>query len=533
MTNEGAGNSRLKLQIKTAGLVIIALLVALVAIATALPRPAQAQNESQATYETVLFEGLLQPAEVNQWCYGYFLHTVETNDERGDWFTGTADSTVPVDGSPVIRDQGEALEFNMFCNDSGRSKTYIRFMPENPTGYDDYGDRLLPGRYVMELDDTQLTFDGVDDYVETPEFPFPPRSYTVLGTSLDWHNRQEDDDLVKVRFTVVRQDHDRDDDGLIEVSNMGQLNAIRFDMDGNGVPESEETRYHRAFPEALPGMGCPDTGCKGYELTEDLDHDTNGNGTFDQGDWPYDDGQGWRPIGFHNDGAYTGEFHGNGHTISNLHVNRDGTRAGLFGLISGSAYVHHVGLPEANVTATGKDVGALVGFIRGKKAAVAGSYATGSVTGGKHTGGLVGSAQGYVVNAWTDVTVNGARHVGGVVGHNGGSVHGVYALGAVTGDTRVHGVVGWTEGGHLGPVYFNSDNHTAVRDDIYSKTTAELQAPTGYTGIYSEWNLDSDRTDNTGFKRQGDPWDFGGSSDYPQLRAFQQSAAPADLVGGL
>ena len=84
-------------------------------------------------------------------------------------------------------------------------------------------------------------------------------------------------------------------------------------------------------------------------------------------------------------------------------------------------------------------------------------------------------------------------------------------------------MVGWTDGGHLGQVYYNSDNHSAGgADDKYSKTTAELQEPTGYTGIYSEWGLDSDRTDNAGFKRQGNPWDFGGSSDYPKLRAFQQ-----------
>ena len=230
------------------------------------------------------------------------------------------------------------------------------------------------------------------------------------------------------------QDHDRDNDGLIEVSSMRQLNAIRFDMNGDGVPESEKPRYDQAFPEALSGMGCPDTGCKGYELTANLNHDSNGNGRFDQGDWPYDNGQGWRPIGFHNDGAYTGEFHGNGHTISNLYVNRDGKGAGLFGRISGSAFVHHVGLPNVNITATGHDVGPLVGFIRGNKAAVAASWATGTVTGGGQTGGLVGSTQGYVLNAWTDVTVNGARHVGGVVGHNGGSVRGVYALGTVTGN---------------------------------------------------------------------------------------------------
>ena len=31
-------------------------------------------------------------------------------------------------------------------------------------------------------------------------------------------------------------DYDADDDGLIEISNFAQLNAIRYDLDGNGDP---------------------------------------------------------------------------------------------------------------------------------------------------------------------------------------------------------------------------------------------------------------------------------------------------------
>ena len=40
------------------------------------------------------------------------------------------------------------------------------------------------------------------------------------------------------------------------------------------------------------------------------------------------------------------------------------------------------------------------------------------------------------------------------------------------------------------------------------QTTSALQMPTGYAGIYANWNIDS-----------GDPWDFGGSTDDPELRA--------------
>lgn len=34
-------------------------------------------------------------------------------------------------------------------------------------------------------------------------------------------------------------DHDRDDDGLIGITNLDQLYAIRWDLDGNGIVDSE------------------------------------------------------------------------------------------------------------------------------------------------------------------------------------------------------------------------------------------------------------------------------------------------------
>ena len=68
------------------------------------------------------------------------------------------------------------------------------------------------------------------------------------------------------------------------MSNPTQLNAIRWDLDGDGSPSSNATGYNAAFPNAVAGMGCPDSGCSGYELISDLDFDTNGNGRADAGD---------------------------------------------------------------------------------------------------------------------------------------------------------------------------------------------------------------------------------------------------------
>ena len=45
------------------------------------------------------------------------------------------------------------------------------------------------------------------------------------------------------------------------------------------------------------------------------------------------------------------------------------------------------------------------------------------------------------------------------------------------------------------------------------KTTTELQTPTGYTGIYANWNVNVD-----GVTGNDDPWAFGTASQYPILK---------------
>ncbi len=312
-------------------------------------------------------------------------------------------------------------------------------------------------------------------------------------------------------------DYDTDDDNLIEISSMVQLNAIRFDPDGDGdVLWASAQQYPEAFPDALLDMGCPNV-CKGYELVADIDHDANGNGQLDGGDWPYDDGAGFRPIGHDDDAPYTAEFNGNGYAIRNLNIHRTAKRVGLFGWINGAAYIHHVGLNDVDITSTDEgvgDVGALVGFAQGSQTRISANYATGSVTGVNQTGGLVGSNQGVMRANWADVAVTGDQHVGGLVGHNGGEVSSSYSRGSASGSSLVHGAVGLTDGGTLTQVYFDRNSHQTVTDDIHPKFRSELEKPTGYTGIYSGWNADLD-----GDGSADSPWDFGASISYPILKA--------------
>ena len=98
---------------------------------------------------------------------------------------------------------------------------------------------------------------------------------------------------------VIDGDYDADDDGLIEIRDLAQLNAIRYDMDGDGVADDAngQAAYLEAYPDPADGMGCSVGGCVGYELVADLDLDTNRSGGPDSGDAYWNSGAGWDPAG--------------------------------------------------------------------------------------------------------------------------------------------------------------------------------------------------------------------------------------------
>ncbi|MXZ36521.1 MAG: hypothetical protein F4Z21_15230, partial [Acidobacteria bacterium] len=163
-----------------------------------------------------------------------------------------------------------------------------------------------------------------------------PGTGAVFGATL---NTGGGDESQSGKPVTTRSEHvieyDTDDDGLIEISTLAQLDAVRHDLDGDGTPSADgQATYSAAFPDAAHGMGCGiSNGCSGYELIADLDFDTNRSGRADTGDHFWNDGQGWVPIGGADSmgtprtgGAVTkrnpfhATFEGNGHTIANLFV---------------------------------------------------------------------------------------------------------------------------------------------------------------------------------------------------------------------
>ena len=236
-------------------------------------------------------------------------------------------------------------------------------------------------------------------------------------------------------------DYDTDDDGLIEINYLDQLNAMRWDADGDGAGGGSD--YDAAFPDAAPGMGCP-SGCTGYELEADLNFDTNGGSGADSGDDYWNGGRGWAPF------QYYGIFEGNRHTISNLYVDRPNQDyVGLFstaGIREGGVEygeVRNLGLE--NVDVTGREyAGGLAGRAYGSARRV---YTTGEVNGKHYVGGLVGEARNLISETYSKADVSGdgweSSNVGGLVGYlRLGTVKASYATGDVSGMNWVGGLVG-------------------------------------------------------------------------------------------
>ena len=317
-----------------------------------------------------------------------------------------------------------------------------------------------------------------------------PTGYTGIyaGWNLNLDGQTGDDDPwyfgAANQYPVLRYgDHDWDDDGLIEVNRLPQLDAVRWDLNGDGSVDTgtsvaDTAKYRMAFGGALAGMGClrdhdDDTatlkvaGCIGYELTQDLDFDTNGSGatyttssagvvTGDAGDDYHNGGKGWKPIGYYtiqyNPATYfTATFDGNGKTIANLFIKDTAVSyVGLFGKVGTGGRVERLGVRDVNVTG-GATVGGLVGL--NSHGAIIASYTTGSVTGTSDVGGLVGiSAYGTISASYATGSVTGNRYVGGLVGLNEGtvsrpsSISASYATGSVTGNSYVGGLAGWNAG---------------------------------------------------------------------------------------
>jgi hypothetical protein len=213
---------------------------------------------------------------------------------------------------------------------------------------------------------------------------------------------------------------DSDQNGLIEINDLADLNEIRNNPDATRTSELTGTHLYGS------NQGCPAAGCNGYELTSDLDFDSNGNQQLDAGDLFWNDGKGFEPIGNFSL-KFSAEFHGNDHIINNLVMRRAGDHfTALFGYLE-MAEVHHLSL-RADIEGGGNSA-ALAGYAWNSHfhhitadTAVIGSDSSdagcGAFCDARSVGGLIGSGEELSISQillQTDVT--SLNETGGLAGY--------------------------------------------------------------------------------------------------------------------
>ena len=164
----------------------------------------------------------------------------------------------------------------------------------------------------------------------------------------------------------------------------------------------------------------------------------------------YSAGEGFIPIaaGINSSADFKCEFNGNGHTISNLYINRPDTdNVGLFSIMCD---VKNLCLTNVDVIG-GKYTGALMGYTFSNSQVSNCYIASGSVKGTTCVGGLGGRFSGIngILNCYSDAEVSGETKAGGLLGETylpNGSVINSFSHGNVTASSDyAGGLIGYTE----------------------------------------------------------------------------------------
>lgn len=209
-----------------------------------------------------------------------------------------------------------------------------------------------------------------------------------------------------------RSDYDLDNDGLIEINDLGDLDEIRNNLDGKTLYKAK--------------LGCPTLaadkidGCNGFELTTDLDFDTNADGIMDAKDTYWDEGYGWFPIGSRQ-APFSAILQGNGYVIKNLYIHLPyESKVGLFS-VTNNATITQLGLVGHLGSVTGStSVGSFIGLAFNTHLSSSfNSIDINATNDRSSTGGLIGFTQAEVSisNSINSGAVKGAT-AAGLVGNS-------------------------------------------------------------------------------------------------------------------
>ncbi len=237
--------------------------------------------------------------------------------------------------------------------------------------------------------------------------------------------------------------------------------------------------------------------------------------------------EGFSPIG---SGAsnFTGSYDGQGHTISNLAINRNQNFVGFFGFISG-ATIKNLGVVDINIDATGANgamySASLVGSSYGNST-VENCYGSGAVSGKDQVGGIQGAINhSSIFNCYSRCSVSGTNSAGGficdAIAYDGETINitNCYSTGSVSGAGAKAGLVLHATENGTGSVnvvncFWDKSLSIATSDAGTGKTTAEMKAVATFTnqtttGLTIAWDFETNPNDDSA---NNDYWDIDGSS---------------------
>ena len=196
----------------------------------------------------------------------------------------------------------------------------------------------------------------------------------------------------------------------------------------------------------------------------------------------------WEPIP-----SFSGQFKGNGHTISDLTITGQYSPAGLFGIVEEQGSIESLSVRGIVSVSDSADTttGGIVGINHGT---LINCQFTGVVTGDSEVGGIVGrnESEGTIDHSTARAIVTGKSSTGGIAGYNLGAITGCTNVGSI--NTEYQEASLDTDGFTAKMVDYINNKMAAANDDVTNSVTNVATDTGGIAGRSSGMILTSVNT---------------------------------------
>ena len=205
----------------------------------------------------------------------------------------------------------------------------------------------------------------------------------------------------------------------------------------------------------------------------------------------------WEPIP-----SFSGQFKGNGHTISDLTITGQYSPAGLFGIVEEQGSIESLSVRGVVSVSDSADTttGGIVGVNHGT---LINCQFTGVVTGDSEVGGIVGrnESEGTIDHSTARAIVTGKSSTGGIAGYNLGAITGCTNVGSI--NTEYPEASLDTDGFTAKMVDYINNKMAAADNDATNSVTNVATDTGGIAGRSSGMILTSVNTGTIGYEHVG------------------------------